>query len=242
MNDPSPSPEIEALIADAASGDLPHGAAADLSRLLAGDPALADLLEEQQRVRSLFSTEPSPLDDLERRRLHKGVTTALAPTKQPAIWVRLLPAVAAVLVVASVSTAALFRFGAGHDAFDAIGAVATTSDMAEAALDDGGADGPGSDTESAPAAAEGKGDAYVYGGRLSIEVDDLDDVRLLAPEMHPIRAADLGLDCFLDDDVLVVKALRVMLADGVEYDVVITADDELLARPVGTCEPEVVRP
>jgi len=239
MNDPSPSPEIEALIADAASGDLPHGAAADLSRLLASDPALADLLEEQQRVRSLFSTEPSPLDDLERRRLHKGVTTALAPTKQPTIWVRLLPAVAAVLVVASVSTGALSRFGAGQDAIDA---VATTSDMAEAARDDGGADGPGSDTESAPTATEGKDDAYVAGGRLSIEVDDLDDVRLLAPEMHPIRAADLGLDCFLDDDVLVVKALRVMLAVGVEYDVVITADDELLARPVGTCEPEVVRP
>jgi anti-sigma factor RsiW len=238
MNDASPSPEIEALIADAASGDLPHGDAAHLSRLLASDPALADLLEEQQRVRSLLSTEPSPLDDLERRRLHKGVTAALAPTKQPTIWVRLLPAVAAVLVVASVSTAALSRFGGGQDTIDAAATAGTTSEMAEVATDDGA----GSDTESAPAAAEGKGDAYVAGGRLSIEVDDLDDVRLLAPEMHPIRAADLGLDCFLDDDILVVQALRVMLADGVEYDVVITADDELLARPVGTCEPEVVRP
>jgi len=238
MNDPSPSPEIEALLADAASGDLAHDDAADLRHLLATDPALVDLLEEQRRVRSLFATESSPLDDLERRRLHKGVVTALTPAKRPTIWVRLVPAVAAMLVVAGVSTAALSRFGGGQPAIDAAATAGTTSEMAEVATDDGA----GSGSESAPPAAEGKVDAYVAGGRLSIEVDDLDDVRLLAPEMRPVPASDLGLECFLEDDVLVVRASRVTLADGVEYDVVVTADDKLLARPAGTCQPEVVRP
>lgn len=242
---PDPTPEIEALLADAAAGELSPVDAAELERLLADDPGLAELLDEQMAVRSLLALESAPLGDLGKRRLRAAVTGALAPT--PRRWV--LPTVAAAFVIV-VGVGALLSSGTpfgggGSDAtppglaatsfraeYDDTGGVADGTDETSTEADTAAGAMP---TTTAAAGEDTSDGGYVQASQVVTAVEDPEDVRDLAPLPGIAVASEVGFACFSDDNRLVVIAARVITPDDVIHEVVVTTDDELVARTPGEC-------
>lgn len=146
-NDRDLTPDLEALLHDAATGDLSDEDARRLRALMADDPSLADLLDEQQAMAGALAAEVAPLTDLERARLRQGILdevapVATAPTPSAPRWARWAFSAAAVLVivvgVASVLVGGGF-FGGGGDASDgddSTMAVSEADGAEESATDD----------------------------------------------------------------------------------------------------------
>ncbi len=105
MNEPTP--DLEALLFDAAAGDLSPDDAERLRAAIEADPSIARLLDEQRSMAAEVAA--TPMTGLERARLHRAVSGAIAPTPaRPVSWHRWAFAVAAVVVVVVAGGFALF--------------------------------------------------------------------------------------------------------------------------------------
>ncbi len=129
MNDHDLTPDLEALLADAASGDLGPEDAERLRAVIAERPWLAALVDEQRIIASRLDPGPAAgLTDLERARLRRSVLDEVAgadpgpatsPSPRPMPWARWAFAAAAAVVVV-VASVGLLSTGGG-DSFTDIG-------------------------------------------------------------------------------------------------------------------------
>jgi hypothetical protein len=149
-------PDLEALLFDAAAGDLTPEDAERLRGLIDADPSLAGLVDEQRSVAEAVAT--APMTEIERARLHRGVGAATAPERAvPAPWVRWAFAAAAVVVVVVAGGFALLNSGLG-DTFDDMSAEVGT--IPTAVVDGGATDGADRyATDEAEESAPGDGEA-----------------------------------------------------------------------------------
>jgi hypothetical protein len=190
-------PDLEALLFDAAAGDLTPEDAERLRELIEADPTVAGLVDEQRSVAEAVAT--APMTDLERARLHRGVGAATAPEQAaPAPWVRWAFAAAAVVVVVVAGGFALLNSGSGTR-FDNISAEIGTAPTT--VVDGGATDGADryatdeaqesagageADTALAPEAGDDAADA---GGAVMAfpacvgEIESVDDMALESDAM-----------------------------------------------------------
>lgn len=150
-------PDLEALIFDAAAGDLSPEDAERLRAAIDADPSVADLVADQRSVASGLA--PVPMSDLERARVHRTVRAAISPsTRATPGWARWAVAGAAAVVVVAAGGFALLSGGL-DDQFGDIGAEVAPTESATADLDTA-ADGEERATSGDDAAEEStEGDA-----------------------------------------------------------------------------------
>lgn len=182
------TPDLEALLHDAAAGDLSDEDAERLRALADDDRSIAALAAEQRAVADALRADVAPLTDVERARLRREVLDAVAPagpaqTAAPR-WTRWAFSAAAVLVVvvgvASVLLGGGFFTGGGDDAADlsadATIAATESADDADESTDAGGDDAAfdreEADIAEAPESDEaGAGDGGADGGGESATPD-----------------------------------------------------------------------
>lgn len=136
MNDHDLTPDLEALLADAATGDLGPEDAESLRAAITERPWLADLVDEQRIVASRLDPGPAAgLTDLERARLRRSVldevagadpAPAISPSPRPMPWARWAFAAAAAVVVVVVASVGLLSGRLGGDSFTSIGSEITS--------------------------------------------------------------------------------------------------------------------
>lgn len=124
MNDHDLTPDLEALLADAATGGLGPEDAERLRAAIAERPWLADLMEEQRTIAGHLDPGPATgLTDLERARLRRSVLDEVAgvdpgPVRAPSRprpWARWALAAAAAVVVVVVASVGLLSVRLGDD-------------------------------------------------------------------------------------------------------------------------------
>lgn len=123
MTDHDLTPDLEALLADAATGDLDPEEAERLRAAIAERPWLADLVDEQRTIAGRLAPEPvTGLTDLERSRLRRSVldqvterAPAAAASPRPMPWARWAFAAAAAAVVVVVASVGLLSGRLGDE-------------------------------------------------------------------------------------------------------------------------------
>lgn len=98
------SPDLEALLVDALSGDLDPADRARLDEAIAADPSIADLLDDQAAIAAELASDAGSLSELEAARMRRSVLDEVAPVGEraptgPNPWVRWAFSAAAILVL-----------------------------------------------------------------------------------------------------------------------------------------------